>query len=172
MGKTVEHVGDDDPPEAVDINAEIERAVDDAVASEQEHDAECLHQRWRKERQQRHRAEDALARHHRPAHRIGKGIGKQHGDRRGGRCYGQAVADDLGELRAVDVPDVVAKADAIGGHEAHLEDADERRHDEDQQRHHDHDDQCEHGDPVRIELRDKAGCGGGGAHHPGASCSL
>ena len=168
--KAVEHVGDDDSPETVDVDAEAEGPVDDAIAPEQEHDAERLHQRRREERQQRDRPEGSFQRHHRPAHRVGERVGEQHRNRRGGRRNGKAVADHLGKLRAVHVTDIVAQSDAVGGHEAHLEDAEQRQQHEHQQRHDHRHRQREHGDPVAIERRDPAGRGGGGGGHPVASC--
>ena len=167
--KAVEHVGDDDAPEPVDVDPQVERAIDDTIAPEQENDAQRLQQRRREKRQQGHRSEHALQRHRGSAHRIGERIGEQHGDQRGRRGHRQAVADDLEKLRTFDIADIVAETDALVGDEAHPEDLEQRQHDEHDQRQRDakrerHDDES-----VGVETRWDASSAGCGVGHCAAS---
>ena len=135
LRQRVEHVGDQEARQAVDVDALAEHAADQAVAPEQEDQAEPEHKRRRQHWQRQHRGDDARSGYAGPRHRISEHEAEHEADGGRGKPECQAVEGRLEDAGRARQRNIVGKANAaVIGNQAAPQHHGEREDEEDQQR--------------------------------------
>ncbi|KAG0773103.1 hypothetical protein G6F22_015166 [Rhizopus arrhizus] len=91
LGQGVEHVRDQQPPEAVDVDLPARPPVHQPVAPQDEDQPQALHQRRRQQRQHQRQPHDRLAAHATAVQAIGDGESQQDADGGGRGAHREAV---------------------------------------------------------------------------------